>query len=89
MKHIKKYESFGSSDINSDLLNYLKSKNYSPLQINKIIDSYSGLIEELSQKGENSKLILKKIINLLPEVNDDGFLQVKLPNSSWRNITYL
>jgi hypothetical protein len=89
MKHIKRYESFGSSDITSDLLNYLKSKNYSPLQINKIIDSYSGLIEELSQKGENSKLILKKIINLLPEVNDDDFLQVKLPNSSWRNITYL
>lgn len=89
MKHIKRYESFETSDITSDLLNYLKSNNYSPLQINKIIDSYSGLIEELSQKGENNKLILKRIIELLPEVNDDDFLQVKLPNSSWRNVTYL
>lgn len=89
MKYIKKYQLFESSDIISELVIYLKSKNYSPLQINKIIDSYSGLIEELSQKGENSKLILKKIIDLLPEVNDDDFLQVKLPSSSWRNVSYL
>jgi hypothetical protein len=83
----KTYES--SQDVILDLSNYLKSKKFSPVQINKIIDSYSDMIYELSERGENTSLILKRIIGLLPETIDDNFLQVKLPSSSWRNTTYL
>lgn len=90
MKYIKKYESFKSSeDVVSDLLNYLKSKNFSPIEINKIIESYSGLIDNLLEKGENASSILKKIIGLLPGTLDGEFLQVNLPSSSWRNVTYM
>lgn len=83
----KTFES--SQEVISELSNYLKSKNFSPVQINKIIDSYSNTIYDLTEKGENTSLILKRIIDLLPETIDDDFLQVKLPSSYWKNTTYL
>lgn len=89
MKHIKTFESYTSQEVISELSNYLKSKNFTPIQINKIIDSYSDMIYELMDKGDSPSLIIKKIIDFLPETIDDDFLKFKLPSSSWSNITYL
>lgn len=89
MKYIKEFESYSTEDIIFDLSNYLRSKNFSPVQINKIIDSYSGLIHNLLNQGGNPKIILNKVIKLLPETIDDNFLQVNRPSASWRNTTYL
>lgn len=78
-----------SSEIISNLVSYLKTQNFSPLEINKIVDSYSDMIDKLEKDGVNDSLILKEIIDLLPERTTSSFLSFKGPKSGWNNTTYL
>lgn len=77
------------NEIIQNLVSYLKTQNFSPLEINKIVDSYSDMIDKLEKDGINDSLILKEIIDLLPERTTSSFLSFKGPKSGWNNTTYL
>lgn len=90
MSYIKKFESYYTDDdIIYEIVNELKSRNFSPLEINKIVDSFTPTIQRLKDKGKPVKLIIDTILGLLPNTIDDKFLKVNKSKSSWRNISYL
>lgn len=76
-------------DVMDELLTYLKSNNYSPLQINQIIDSYYDRVRQLSDEGNNNSVILSEIIGLLPDTIDDKFLSFGSPAPTSGNISFL
>lgn len=84
MKYLKKYESYYSdTDVINKIERELKKRNYSPVEINKIIDSYYQEALNLKEKGKNINYIIKKILNYLPERGNDGYMSVNINNNNY------
>lgn len=71
------------------LIDYLKTKNYSSIQIQKIVYRFSGDIKKMTEKGFNSNQILDKIKDKLPMDGNNDHFGILQPNATWRNLTYL
>jgi hypothetical protein len=82
-------ENYTDSEIVDEIRDVLKSKNYRPIEINQMIDSYSTLIGELIDEELPVEIIKSKIMELLPDTGDSGFLKAKMPQVTNRNITYM
>lgn len=66
MKRLKTYEGFGYSneDYFNEVMYLLKQSNLRPVEITKLFDFYSEMIEEYMNDGKSPKIVVDEIFNL-------------------------
>lgn len=81
-------ESYSKQDVFIEVTNHLKLRNLTPIDINKIMDSFENEITEMYNDGFNISQIIEKVVSLLGHESDDTYLGLQPPTSP-KPITFM